>query len=121
MNLHKSIVLSFALAMSTAVLAHGNEDHAKMAGPVKKEQKDWGIAGDAKAVKRTIAISMSDGMRFTPDRIEVRQGETVKFVVRNAGKAMHEFVIGTKKENDEHAAGRCRQTHANSSLAGVPG
>jgi uncharacterized cupredoxin-like copper-binding protein len=43
-------------------------------------------------------------MRFTPDRIEVRQGETVKFVVRNSGKVMHEFVIGTKKELDEHAA-----------------
>ena len=104
MNFYKSIVLALVLATPSAVMAHGNEDHAKMAGPVKKEQKDWGIAGDAKAVKRTIAISMSDSMRFTPDRIEVRQGETVKFVVRNGGKVMHEFVIGTKKEHDEHAA-----------------
>jgi uncharacterized cupredoxin-like copper-binding protein len=46
---------------------------------------------------------MADNMRFTPERIEVRQGETVKFVVRNTGKVMHEFVIGTKAENDEHA------------------
>jgi hypothetical protein len=44
---------------------------------------------------------MADNMRFTPERIEVRQGETVKFVVRNTGKVMHEFVIGTKAENDE--------------------
>ena len=29
---------------------------------------------------------MSDDMRFTPDRIEVRQGETLRFVVRNDGK-----------------------------------
>jgi uncharacterized cupredoxin-like copper-binding protein len=70
---------------------------------VVKEQKDWGIAGDAKRAKRNIAVGMADNMRFTPARIEVRQGETVKFVVRNAGKQMHEFVIGTKAENARHA------------------
>ena len=43
-------------------------------------------------------------MRFTPDRIDVRLGETVRFDVSNAGKVMHEFVIGTKKENEAHAA-----------------
>jgi uncharacterized cupredoxin-like copper-binding protein len=100
----KSLLLALALATSATAMAHGNEEHAKKAGPVPKEQKDWGIAGDAKDVKRTIRISMSDAMRFTPDRIQVMQGETVKFVVHNAGKVMHEFVIGTKKENDEHAA-----------------
>jgi len=100
----KSLLLAIALASSATAMAHGNEEHARKAGPGPKEQKDWGIAGDAKDVKRTIRITMSDAMRFTPDRIEVLQGETVKFVVHNAGKVMHEFVIGTKKENDEHAA-----------------
>ena len=91
------------LGASGLVRAHGDKDHSKKAGPVKKEQKDWGIAGDGKSAKRTIEIGMGDNMRFTPERIEVRQGETVKFVVRNAGKTMHEFVIGTKAENDKHA------------------
>jgi uncharacterized cupredoxin-like copper-binding protein len=92
-----------ALASSSPALSHGNEHHAKKAGPVKKEQMDWGIAGDAKAARRTIQIGMSDNMRFSPDSIEVRQGETIRFVVRNSGKLMHEFVIGTKAENDKHA------------------
>jgi uncharacterized cupredoxin-like copper-binding protein len=47
---------------------------------------------------------MSDKMRFTPDRIEVREGETVRLVHRNGGAVMHEFVLGTKKDLDEHAA-----------------
>jgi uncharacterized cupredoxin-like copper-binding protein len=47
---------------------------------------------------------MTDNMRFTPDRIDVKLGETVRFVVVNAGQVMHEFVLGTKKELDEHAA-----------------
>ncbi|MDP3606552.1 MAG: cupredoxin family protein, partial [Polaromonas sp.] len=32
------------------------------------------------------------------------QGETIKFVIKNSGKIMHEMVLGTKKDLDEHAA-----------------
>jgi uncharacterized cupredoxin-like copper-binding protein len=92
-----------ALLLGGIVQAHGPTDHAKKAGPVVKEQKDWGIAGDAKAVKRTIDVRMTDAMRFTPDRIAVRQGETLRFRIHNTGKLMHEFVIGTKSENAKHA------------------
>jgi uncharacterized cupredoxin-like copper-binding protein len=44
---------------------------------------------------------MSDAMRFTPDTLTVRRGETVKFVFRNDGRQLHEFVLGTKKELDD--------------------
>ena len=91
------------LASTGRVLAHGDEKHPAKAGPVKKEQKDWGIAGDAGQAKRRIDIGMSDTMRFTPDRIAVKLGETVRFVHRNNGKLMHEFVIGTQAENEKHA------------------
>lgn len=90
--------------MLGAANAHGEKDHAKKSAPVVKEQKPWGIAGDAKAAKRTIEVKMLDTMRFSPDEIDVKQGETVKFVIRNDGQLLHEFVLGTKKENDEHAA-----------------
>ena len=89
--------------LATRVHAHTDKPHSPKKGPVVKEQKDWGIAGDAKSAKRSIAVGMADTMRFTPERIEVRLGETLKFVVRNTGKVMHEFVIGTKAENAKHA------------------
>ena len=95
-------IVSLPLLAPTA-RAHTDKPHASKAGPVRKEQKDWGIAGDARTVKRTIEVGMADNMRFTPERIEVRRGETVKFVVRTTGKVMHEFVIGTKAENAKHA------------------
>lgn len=95
-------VVALPLLASTA-WAHTDKPHASKAGSARKEQKDWGIAGDARNVKRTINVGMADNMRFTPERIEVRQGETVRFVVRNTGKVMHEFVIGTKAENAKHA------------------
>jgi uncharacterized cupredoxin-like copper-binding protein len=59
-----------------------------------------GIAADA---KRTITVNMLDSMRFTPQSITVKQGETIKFVVKNAGKVKHEMVLGTEKELKEHA------------------
>jgi uncharacterized cupredoxin-like copper-binding protein len=91
------------LIVTKNTLAHGDKPHASK-GAVKREQKEWGIAGDAKAVTRTIEVRMLDSMRFVPNRVDVRQGDTIRFVHRNDGKVMHEFVIGTKKENEEHAA-----------------
>lgn len=100
----KHLMTAAIMAASTAAFAHGDAGHDAKAGAVAREQKPWGIAGDARAVRRTIEVRMSDDMRFTPGRIDVRQGETVRFVVRNDGRAMHEFVIGTREENDAHAA-----------------
>ena len=100
--------LAIGLGLATAGLAasaHGDADHDKPKNDaVRKEQKPWGIAGDATAVTRTIEIRMSDKMRFTPDLISVREGETVRLVHRNGGKRLHEFVLGTKQELDAHAA-----------------
>ncbi len=92
--------------MVTSALAysHGEATHAKKAGAVKMEQQPWGIAGTAKAVKRTIEVSMTDAMRFSPETIELQQGDTVRLVLKNHGKQLHEFVIGTRKELEEHAA-----------------
>lgn len=91
--------------------AHKEKMHQMMHGDkaghqhaATKEQKDWGIAGDADKVNRTIKITMSDDMRFSPNQIDIKKDETIRFQVVNSGKVMHEMVIGTKKELDEHAA-----------------
>ena len=102
-NRRKIVVLTMLLALASPVHAHG-DGAVKHAGPVKKEQKAWGIAGDPAAVKRSIEIKMLDKMRFEPDLIQVKQGETVKFVMTNTGVVLHELVIGTRKELEEHAA-----------------
>lgn len=84
--------------------AHTDKPHAKAGKKeISKDVHAWGQEGDAKKVTRTIHINMSDTMRFSPDTINVKQGETIKFVVQNAGKIMHEMVIGTKDELSKHA------------------
>lgn len=96
-------VAACALALAaTGALAHGDKEHART-GPVAKEQKPWGIAADPRPGLRTINVTMNDSMRFVPDTISVRAGETVRLVVKNEGRLMHELVIGTKEELDQHA------------------
>ena len=97
------LLLAALLANPLVALAHSDTPHSTDS-PVRMEQKDWGIAGDPKAVARTIEIRMSDQMRFTPALIEVREGQTVRLVHRNGGKQLHEFVLGTKRELEDHAA-----------------
>jgi uncharacterized cupredoxin-like copper-binding protein len=90
------------LTLARAASAHGDKHDAKKSGAVKKEQKDWGIAGDARDVKRTIDFRMLDTMRFSPDRVNAKLNETIRFTASNNGRVLHEFVIGTKEENAAH-------------------
>lgn len=62
-----------------------------------------GKPGDSARVTRTVEVVMSDAMRFSPDRIEIKRGETIRFHVRNDGKLMHELVLGTRHELKRHA------------------
>jgi uncharacterized cupredoxin-like copper-binding protein len=93
-------LLSLPLAQAHAPSAHKNH-HATATAPA--EQKQWGIAGDPKKATRAIEIRMTDNMRFAPKEIQVKLGETVRLVAVNAGKVLHEIVIGTPQELKAHA------------------
>lgn len=88
------------------VWAHGNEHidpNMKVDNPIMAEESEFGRQGITKDVTRTVDISMSDMMRFTPDSLNIKQGETVRLRINNNGKIPHEFVLGTKAEISEHA------------------
>ena len=102
MKIFKLIAILSITTGATAVFPHNNPTSS--AAPAERVQTAWGIGGDAKAVTRTINVTMTDNMRFTPSELRIQAGETVRLVVRNAGKGLHELVIGTKDELDKHAA-----------------
>lgn len=96
-SLRAAAALAFAIAC-TAVLAHSP---AKM-----HEDAAFGEPGDPKMAARVVRIAMrEEGARmvFVPDRVEVRKGEQIRFVLTNEGMVNHEFVLGTQKEIAEHA------------------
>lgn len=110
------------------VLAHG-DSHAKKSAAkpahVNAQEHAFGRAGDPEKATRTVRVGTDDSMRFVvtagagsdrttgvrmdggarfaPGDIVVNRGETLRFVVRNDGKAMHEMVIGTMTALKEHA------------------
>ena len=47
---------------------------------------------------------MSDELRYDPADINVTAGETVRFVVINDGRTVHEFLIGDEAAQAEFAA-----------------
>ncbi|MGB5079373.1 MAG: cupredoxin family protein [Burkholderiales bacterium] len=99
------LFLSFLIALTPiAAQAHG-DSNATRAAPKRGapiEEKAFGRAGDPQQVSRTVRIVGTDDMRYTPAEIRVRRGDTVKFVVRNGGKQLHETVLGTLPELEEH-------------------
>lgn len=85
--------LLIALAGLTPTIARADGVHTHAGEP--------GAAAD---VKRTVEVVMNDQMRFIPASVNVRQGETIRFVVKNIGEMPHEFMLGTPKEIKEHHA-----------------
>lgn len=62
----------------------GGHGHGGLAGKP-------GVAGD---VTRTVTITMGDNF-FEPESVKFSPGETIRFVVTNAGELVHEFNVGT--------------------------
>ena len=92
-------VLLVTIAPIVAASAPGAPGHSH-------ETFTAGEPGDPKKPARVVQISMKeeDGkMLFIPDRVEVRKGEQIKFVLRNNGELAHEFMLASKAENDKHA------------------
>ena len=65
-----------------------------------------GEPGDASKPARVVQVIMSetDGkMLFVPDRLEMKKGDQVRFLLHNRGELDHEFVLAKTAENLEHA------------------
>jgi uncharacterized cupredoxin-like copper-binding protein len=81
-------VLALAAAMPAS--AHG-PGHAMSGGKL-------GEAGKVTRVIDVVAIENA----FSLKSLQVKDGETVRFVVRNDGREPHELIIGTVSEHAEH-------------------
>jgi uncharacterized cupredoxin-like copper-binding protein len=60
-----------------------------------------GAPGEISDVRRTIRITMEDNF-YDKEKIIVRGGETVRFLIENKGEFVHEFNIGTAAMHADH-------------------
>jgi uncharacterized cupredoxin-like copper-binding protein len=91
----KAINTQLAMAMlMTACVAWASGDHHGGHDPM----------GEAvKKTSRTVAISMSDTMKYTPNVIQIKRGEAVTLAFKNDGQLKHEAVLGSLPELQKHA------------------
>ena len=87
---------------TTTAKAKAADGHSHAAGHSHGDAGAIGAPGDKAKVTRTVNVDMTDTMRFIPASISAKQGETIRFIVRNSGQVKHEFVLGTDKELKEH-------------------
>jgi uncharacterized cupredoxin-like copper-binding protein len=92
--MRKHILTLFAVIALSTNAAQASPGHASALGK----------PGDPAKVDRTIEIATGDNMRFSPNEIRVRRGQTIRFRVVNGGQMKHEMVLGTLAELKEHAA-----------------
>jgi uncharacterized cupredoxin-like copper-binding protein len=92
--------------VSTVLLSVSAWAGAGPAGHSHDETFSAGEPGDPENPARTIQITMSEAdgkMMFVPDKVEVKTGEQIRFVLHNSGELDHEFVLASTEENLEHA------------------
>ena len=91
---------ALALATTLAVAAPGAPGHSHKTFAA-------GEPGDpTKPIAGTMEITMHETedakMLFSPNRVEVKRGEQVRFVLKNAGKVDHEFMLDSVANNAKH-------------------
>lgn len=105
--MHTATPIAFLAGMvvSGSVLAHGGHmgGHA-FGASADPYAVSFGRPGDPRKVSRVVAVRMDDRECRLQPEVRIRQGDTVRFDVSNAGTRMHEFVIGTSHELKEHAS-----------------
>ena len=85
--------LALAALLTAPALAHEQHGHGTFSA---------GEPGDPKKPARTIEILLNE-MDYAPARIEVKRGEQIRFIVRNAGTEDHEFLLASTEDNLKHA------------------
>jgi len=99
------LVLLLGFAVLPAAHAHGEQPHsARKFDYSQVEPTAFGVAADPRKADRTIRVEMRDTMRFSPAALTVKQGDVVRLVAANKGQLLHELVLGTREELEQHAA-----------------
>ncbi len=97
MREYKTVLSIAALTIAgwtSGAWAHGDEKHFSAGEPGHVGQK---------ARKVEIVMKEGDGtMTYAPNRVEVKRGEHIRFIIKNKGELKHEFMLATVKENEEH-------------------
>ena len=88
MRSSNSVIVGGAVAFTALALFAG------CSSPAKTTSSASGQAAE-------VTITMSE-FRFSPDQLDLKAGQTIRFVVINQGTTKHEIMFGDQQTQDEH-------------------
>ena len=65
-----------------------------------------GEPGNPKKPARIVTVIMREGdgaMQFVPERVDVKKGDQIRFIIQNKGVLKHEFTLASVEDNNKHA------------------
>lgn len=94
----KTMLFGFLIVVTFGMqaLAAGSGDHAH------GKSANIGHPGKASKATQTVKVAMYD-YYYNPKNLSFKGGETVRFIVKNAGEFVHEFNIATAAMHKAHA------------------
>jgi len=106
----------------TRWVGQADDGHGHVHGETVAHPQDLQSQLSEQSPTRTMTVTLTDDMRFTPANWQVTSGETVRIQLVNAGKVRHEFIIGTEAELQAHAddmkkPNSTHNHHANNALS----
>lgn len=101
MTKHMLNYLIAGLAIAVGASWSGLASAAPGGGHGASEGFAFGVPGKAAEASRTVEIIATDN-EFSLPEITVKNGETVRFVIRNEGEFLHEFNIGMPAMHAAH-------------------
>ena len=90
-QLFNAAILGLAAAFALPALADAGHGHGY----------DFGKPAEAAQATRTVEVTLGE-MYFEPKSLQVKAGETVRFVIHNKGSLLHEFNLGNAALHAEH-------------------
>lgn len=94
--------VSFLSLVPAAFAGPGGSGHSHSHGEFSAGQP-----GDPKKSARIVMVTMretDDGkMIYIPNKVEVKRGEQIRFIITNAGEIPHEFTLASVEDNLRHA------------------
>ncbi len=91
-----SLIAATVLLLSSTSLAIAHD----------AEHFSAGEPGNPKNSARIVTVIMTDDdgtMRYSLDRLDVKKGEQIRFIIQNKGALRHEFTLASVQDNNKHA------------------
>ena len=99
-----TLLLTTTIGYAYAAGKHEHHHHEKHDSAQHHHMSAVGEPAQVKDVTKTIHVTMLDTMKYKFDGpLDIKEGDVIRFVVKNEGKILHEFSISCRSKQIFHS------------------